>query len=151
MLAGLAFQVLTLLIFIVLALDFAIRTIGRIRELGQAALDPRHAKLRNAWHFKGFLIALSFATLCIFARCVYRVAEMSEGWNGYLINTQRYFIGLEGAVIIAGVLVLNLFHPGLCFREALDARRKHGKKGTKIQKRINSPDQSSDEDLRIEK
>ncbi|KAH6643617.1 RTA1 like protein-domain-containing protein [Boeremia exigua] len=120
MIAGLAFQVLTLFIFIVLALDFATRTIGRIRKLGQNALDPRHAKLRDSWQFKGFIIALSFATLCIFTRCVYRVAELSEGWNGHLIKTQRYFIGLEGAVIIVAVLSLNIFHPGLCFKGALD-------------------------------
>jgi hypothetical protein len=122
MIAGLAFQVVTLLIFIILALDFATRTIGRIRKLGQDALDPRHAKLRDSWQFKGFLIALSLSTLCVFTRCVYRVAELSEGWSGHLIKTQRYFIGLEGAVIVAAVLLLNFFHPGLCFREALDAR-----------------------------
>jgi hypothetical protein len=89
MLAGLAFQVATLLIFIILALDFASRTIGRIRRLGQGALDPRYAKLRNSWQFKGFIVALSFATLCVFTRCVYRVAELSEGWTGRLIETQR--------------------------------------------------------------
>ncbi|KAF2265332.1 RTA1-domain-containing protein [Lojkania enalia] len=118
MIAGLAAQVVTLFIFISLCTDFSIRTMRRIKQLGaEGALDPTHAKLRASWSFKGFLIALSFATLCIFTRCVYRVAELSEGWNGHLIKTQKYFIGLEGAVIVAGVLALNAFHPGLCFRE----------------------------------
>lgn len=123
MIAGLAVQVFTMFVFIVLALDFAIRTIRRTSRLGvESALDPRHAKLRNSWVFQGFLIALSFSTLCIFTRCVYRVAELSEGWDGHLIKTQKYFIGLEGAVVVAAVLVLNVFHPGFCFSEALDAR-----------------------------
>lgn len=123
MIAGLAVQVFTLFIFILLSLDFTIRMVRRIRELGaQSALDPTHAKLRSSWAFKGFLTALSLATLCIFTRSVYRVAELSEGWNGHLIKTQKYFIGLEGAIIGVAVLALNAFHPGLCFREGYDAK-----------------------------
>jgi len=121
MLAGLCFQVFTLLIFIILACDFALKTWRRITTLGkEEALDPRHDKLRRSRRFKGFLVALTFATLCIFTRCVYRVAELSEGWSGHLIQTQKYFIGLEGAVVVAAVLALNAFHPGFCFREAYD-------------------------------
>ncbi|KAF2843217.1 RTA1-domain-containing protein [Patellaria atrata CBS 101060] len=124
MIAGLAFQVATLFVFILLSCDFAVRTHGRIRSLGRAqALDPAHAKLRDSWAFKGFLVSLALSTLCIFTRSVYRVAELSEGWNGHLINTQRYFIGLEGACVIAAVLVLNAFHPGLCFKEGDTAER----------------------------
>jgi hypothetical protein len=121
MIAGLSVQVFTLLIFILLALDFSLKTLRRIRALGsQGALDPAHSKLRQSRAFQGFLAALSFATLCIFTRSVYRVAELSEGWNGHLIKTQRYFIGLEGAIVGAAVLALNAFHPGLCFREGYD-------------------------------
>jgi len=122
MIAGLTVQVFTLLIFILLAADFAWRTFRRTRTLGaEGALDPTHGRLRSSWAFKGFLWALSFATLCIFTRSVYRVAELSEGWNGRLIKTQSYFIGLEGAIVGLGVLALNAFHPGLCFREGYDS------------------------------
>jgi hypothetical protein len=153
MVAGLAFQVLTLLIFIILAFDFAIRTVNRIRRLGQDALDPRHAKLRKSWQFKGFLVALSFSTLCIFTRSIYRVAELSEGWTGHLIETERYFIGLEGAVVVAAVLALNLFHPGLCFRGALDAKTESKKQGDRTwfgRKTSFNSEQNRDEDLKEE-
>jgi hypothetical protein len=131
MIAGLSVQVVTLFIFIGLAIDFTLRTMKRHRELGEAALDPTHAKLRASWAFKGFLVALCFATVCIFTRSVYRVAELSEGWTGHLILTQRYFIGLEGAIVGAAVLALNAFHPGLCFREGYvkEQRREGGKMG----------------------
>ncbi|KAH3962333.1 hypothetical protein HBI80_034600 [Parastagonospora nodorum] len=119
MVAGLAFQVFTMLTFIILALDFAIRTLGRIRQLGSAnALDPRHAALRKSWAFKGFLTVLSLATLLIFTRCVFRVAELSHGWHGPLIQKQHYFIGLESAIVCVAVLLLNLFHPSICFGES---------------------------------
>jgi hypothetical protein len=129
MLAGLAFQVVTLAIFIALSSDFAFKTWRRVSELGkEQALDPQHAKLRDSRRFRGFLVALTFCTLCIFTRSVYRVAELSEGWTGHLISTQRYFIGLEGAIVAAGVLSLNAFHPGFCFQEGYEQRTWFGKK-----------------------
>ena len=88
--------------------------------MGDDAFDPRHAALRKSWQFRGFLVALTLSTLLIFTRCVYRVAELSEGWDGHLIKIESYFIGLEGAIILAAVYLLNLFHPGFCFKEALD-------------------------------
>lgn len=126
MVAGLAFQVATLLVFIVLATDFGLRTLRRYNNLSEDAFDSSHAALRQSKRFKGFLIALAFATLCIFTRSVYRVAELSEGWTGHLIMTQKYFIGLEGAIVSAAVLALNAFHPGICFREGDTARKAFG-------------------------
>lgn len=96
--------------------------------MGNDALDPSHAKLRGSWAFKGFLMALVLATICIFIRSVYRVAELGEGWEGHLIKTQHLFIWLEGFMVILAVLSLNLFHPGFCFREGYVSKwRKVGK------------------------
>ena len=122
MIAGLAFQVATLLAFILLAMDFAWRTHRGRTRLGQVLPGPQRGNLGRSWAFKAFLVALSLSTLCIFTRCVFRVAELSQGWDGHLANTQKYFIGLEGAIIVASVLLLNLFHPGFCFKGAMEAR-----------------------------
>lgn len=99
-----------------LSVDFAISTFTRYRKLGASAFDESNHQLRSSKRFRGFLVALAFATLCIFTRSVYRVAELSEGWSGKLIKTQRYFIGLEGAVVSAAVFALNIYHPGWTFR-----------------------------------
>ncbi|KAI9748472.1 MAG: hypothetical protein M1835_001782 [Candelina submexicana] len=125
MVAGLSFQVATLFAFILLCADFGIRTLQRMRKLGAAqALDPTHAKLRASRAFRGFLVALALATLCIFIRSVYRLAELSEGWRGALMKNQALFIGLEGVMVIVAVLVLNAFHPGICFREGYIKKKK---------------------------
>jgi hypothetical protein len=119
MIAGLSVQVCTLLIFVLLALEFAIRTVRRTRQIGVlGALDCEHANLRKSWQFKGFLVALSMSTLCIFTRCVYRVAELSHGWEGHLMKDQNLFIGFEGSIILVAVLLFNLFSPGFCFKES---------------------------------
>ena len=99
--------------------------------MGDAATDPAHAKLRASWTFRAFLGALALATLCIFIRSIYRVAELSEGWEGALIKNQKLFIGLEGAMVIVAVLSLNAFHPGLCFREGYEPKTKGSKSGRK--------------------
>ena len=117
MIAGLAFQVFTLLIFMCLSLDFALRTLKRAKSMGDEAFDPVHSRLRQSWSFKAFLIALSISTVCIFIRSVYRVVELSEGWSGALIKNQTLFMILEGMMVIIAVLLLNVFHPGLCFGE----------------------------------
>lgn len=132
MVAGLAFQVATLFIFIILCTDFALRTLKRMRQMGNAATDPAHAKLRASWTFRAFLCALALATLCIFIRSIYRVAELSEGWEGALIKNQKLFIGLEGAMVIVAVLSLNAFHPGLCFREGYTPKIKENKSVRKL-------------------
>jgi len=124
MIAGLAFQVLTLLIFIICCTDFALRTHRRYRQLGAAAFDQDVAaqKLRGSLLFKGFLAALTIATIGIFWRSVYRVAELSRGWDGPLMYKQNLFIGFEGVMVVVACLVLNVFHPSLCFRELMDGK-----------------------------
>lgn len=120
MIAGLVFQVVTMTSFILLAVDFAFRTWRRTQDLGEAALEPRHSALRTSSRFRAFLIALAAATLLIFLRCVYRVAELSEGWHGPLMSNEPLFIALEGAVIVASVALLIVFNPGHCFKEGYE-------------------------------
>jgi RTA1 like protein len=120
MLPGLASQVFILVIFILLLLDFARKAFRQVETIGKGkALNSRHQELRQSSRFRGFLIALSFATLCIITRSVYHVVELVEGWNGRLIKVQRCFIELEGPIVAAGVLALNAFHLGFCFHETV--------------------------------
>lgn len=123
MVAGLALQVFTLLLFQILVLDFVYTTLKRMNAMGEAALDPTHRKLRESLKFRLFLAALAVSTFCIFVRSIYRVAELSEGWEGALIKNERLFIGFEGAMVIVAVLLLNIFHPGWCFREGYTQRK----------------------------
>jgi hypothetical protein len=121
MVAGLAFQVATLLVFMVLCIDFAVRTRRRYTSMGEAAFDqnPIFVTLRGSWRFKGFIAALTLATICIFWRSVYRVAELGEGWTGNLIRRQWLFVGFEGVMVIVACFALNLFNPAFAFKEAM--------------------------------
>lgn len=122
MIAGLAFQVLTLLVFIIVSLDFALNAHRRYKSLGESAFDqsPAAQKLRGSKLFRGFLVALTLATICIFWRSVYRVAELSKGWNGPLMYRQDLFIGFEGVMVVVGCLALNAFHPSVCMKHVME-------------------------------
>jgi hypothetical protein len=121
MIAGLSLQVVTLLIFMILCADFALRTFKRYKSMGEDAFDqnPIFVQTRGTLRFKGFVAALTLATICIFWRSVYRVAELSEGWTGNLIRHQWLFLGFEGVMVIVACLALNIFNPAFAFKEAM--------------------------------
>ncbi|EGX50001.1 hypothetical protein TWF173_007649 [Orbilia oligospora] len=121
-LGGLAFQVFTMTFFMVLCGEFALRCWNR-RQM----FDERQRGLRESKRFKYFLYAMGAATIFIYVRCVYRVAELAKGWDGPLMTTETYFIVLEGSMVILACLCLNIFHPGICF-EASYASRSNGSK-----------------------
>ena len=100
--------------------------------MADAATDPTHSKLRASRIFQAFLCALALSTVCIFIRSIFRVAELSEGWEGALIKNQKLFIGLEGVMVTIAVLSLNAFHPGLCFREGYTPKSRGHKSGRKF-------------------
>ncbi|KAI1403184.1 RTA1-domain-containing protein [Hypoxylon fuscum] len=125
MIAGLAFQVFTLLVFMLLCGDFLLHMQRRRRTLGSAAAldqDPALVAVRRSPMFQGFLGALALSTVCIFWRSVFRVAELSHGWTGALMARQDLFVGFEGVMITVAVWALNIFHPSLCFGEMMDRK-----------------------------
>ncbi|KAF7559489.1 hypothetical protein G7046_g4660 [Stylonectria norvegica] len=123
MIAGLAFQVITIVAFSLVSLDFALRTVRRHRALGEAAFDqnPIAKHVRNSRVFKAFLGALGLATFCILWRSAFRVAELSEGWEGAIMGDQGMFVGFEGVLIVVAVVALLVFHPAFCMRALLEA------------------------------
>ncbi|KAM0275800.1 hypothetical protein ACHAQH_007381 [Verticillium albo-atrum] len=123
MLAGLIFQVVTMLVFMVVTADFALNTALRHRRLGaDHAFDqnPTIAAVRTSRRFHAFLTALALSFVCIFIRCVFRVAELSGGWTGPLMGRQDLFIAFESAMIATAVLLLNVLHPALVCRPLLE-------------------------------
>jgi hypothetical protein len=78
-------------------------------------LNPKHAELYNSRHFKIFLCSLALATVCIFIRSVFRVAELSGGFKGHLANNQISFMILDGVMVIIASFTLTVMHPGRGF------------------------------------
>lgn len=133
---GLSVQVASMTVFLTLWLYFLyeIYVKARANILGQShwnwksilrikerELDSqyrqKYAFLREGrrWCFRYFNLALTAAVLCVFVRCCYRVAELAQGWNGFLISHEWYFIILDALMMSIATLVLSIFHPGFAF------------------------------------
>ncbi|KAJ4353088.1 hypothetical protein N0V95_003683 [Ascochyta clinopodiicola] len=118
MIAGLISQVFTMALFMALWLDFGLRT-RQVRLAGglkwmQPAL---YETLRATRDFQDFQLSLFMATVLIFIRCIYRVAELWQGFGGHLANHEASFMLLEGPLIILAVAGMTVFHPGRVFGE----------------------------------
>ena len=112
MVAGVSWQVFSLLLFAGLCYEYCLR----VRRAFADDLNPGFEALRRTWRFKWFLRALALATLTIFVRSVFRCAELSQGFHGKLANQQVTYMILEGAMICIAVICLTAFHPGLVFK-----------------------------------
>lgn len=110
MLSGIVLQVITLLIFGVLSIDFAVRLSKSTKPFTIEAAD-----IRNNISFKLFIAGLALAFVTVFTRCVYRIAEMAGGWSNPIMQNQTEFIVLDSVMVMIATLALTVFHPGYCF------------------------------------
>lgn len=141
---GIVFQLAAITIYVALASEFLWhcfmeRPVGRHSAASddfasdeketaeQPAAEP-HVLTRR---LRLMIFGLSFSTLCIFVRSVYRAIELANGWTGRIITIQVYFSEfsavfarafkvltlstdvLDGAMIVLAMYTLNVFHPGL--------------------------------------
>lgn len=116
MIAGLISQVITMTLFLAIWGDFALRT-RRAKISGSLARTqpPLYESLRAKRSFNFLQWALFAATILIYIRCIYRVAELWDGFNGELANHESTFMIFEGPMIILAVAALTVFHPGRVF------------------------------------
>ncbi len=111
LIAGLSFQVFSLLLFSFCCAEFAYRL-----WKNPQSWSMEHSKLYESKLFKAFLYGLAVATMTIFIRSCFRVAELSGGFQGSLANNEISFMILEGAMIIIATSCLTFLHPGIAFR-----------------------------------
>lgn len=58
------------------------------------------------------LAGVAWATVMIYIRGIYRSVELSQGWSGYVITHEAYFIWLDGFVMVLCMAGLTVAYPG---------------------------------------
>lgn len=106
LLAGLAFQVFSFAMFILLLSLF----VWRCRKVASSKM-------------KQFFVAVFVATLAVYLRTCFRLAETAEGLLEYLSTHEAFFGCLEFLPIVVAVYVFIYWHPG----SWLGSRRSAGK------------------------
>ncbi|TFK26903.1 RTA1-domain-containing protein [Coprinopsis marcescibilis] len=123
MLGGIVFQLVVIVVYSVLGLEYFVRfiqdrPIGRTAStaLDEKALNPqglvKRDQVRLTRKIKMMLFALVFTTVLLFIRAIYRTLELAEGWEGRIIQTELYFDVLDGAMIVLAIFTFNVAHPG---------------------------------------
>ncbi|RAL13546.1 RTA1 domain-containing protein [Aspergillus homomorphus CBS 101889] len=98
LLGGLAYQVFAMTIFIVLAAVFLVRARVAMRDGG----------------YTRFCLVFALATLMVYLRTIFRLAETAEGLLSNLATHEVYFACLEFAPIALVALLFAVWHPGRC-------------------------------------
>ncbi|OOO09400.1 RTA-like protein [Aspergillus oryzae] len=111
MVAGIVFQMAAITAFAFCGIDFLVRC--RRPQL-RARFTPRMRLL---------VLATTFSVVCIYVRSIYRTIELLEGWSGYLITREWFFIGLDGIPMVLAVVVFNIFHPYWLLPREKEARK----------------------------
>ncbi|KAJ5736569.1 RTA1 domain protein [Penicillium malachiteum] len=106
MIAGLAFQVASLLLFMVLATEFIFSVHKNSKER-----NDKFTGLREQRKWKMFLYCLGLATVTIFIRSTFRVAELQGGFSSSLANNQVDLMVLESSMVSIACICLTIGHP----------------------------------------
>lgn len=118
LLAGLVFQAVTFLVFIVLLTLFVWR--ARLAAFQVAG--------------KAFYTSLYVAVLFIYMRICFRLAETAQGLEGELQSHEVYFGTLEFMPVVIALALLAVWHPGRCIRRGNDilGQRKRSKEEARL-------------------
>jgi hypothetical protein len=172
MLTGLSCQVASLVLFATCCAEFAFRVYCFARTPGYSYNNgapplptrptstppssirsgaPLSKSLPQTSLFRAFLAGLFIATLTIFIRSCFRIAELSGGFHGPLANNEVSFMVLEGGMVALACLALTILHPGVCFqgdwRAANFKLRKQKSPVNCIGKRMSRIESYNDEEL----
>ncbi|KAL8735525.1 MAG: hypothetical protein Q9166_000693 [cf. Caloplaca sp. 2 TL-2023] len=112
MIVGIVFQLAANLVFAGLFASVVAKTYKKgkgILNTDELAISQSHATTTK--RLRILVAATTISTLALIVRGIYRSIELIQGWRGYLITTERYFIGLDGALMVIAVAVFVVANP----------------------------------------
>lgn len=116
LMVGLAIQVASFFVFLILLGDFLRRS--------KKVLWNGHGEMGGK---RGFIVVFVTATLLVYLRTCFRLAEVSEGVTSYLFTHEAFFACLEFAPIAGAMFLFNIWHPGRCLNvDVAEVGRRRG-------------------------
>jgi uncharacterized membrane protein YhaH (DUF805 family) len=108
MVGGIVFQMASMTVFVLLLAIVLLR----LRRRGKEGSFSQH---EGGIHRVIAALLLSITT--IYIRSIYRTIELVQGWNGFLITHERFFIALDAAMMTIAVIVFNIFDPAVLLND----------------------------------
>lgn len=119
MLAGIVIQLVAVILYTILGIEFTVRyTLDRPARSTVEGEQYKHTGWETVsrgvvW----MLVGLANATLFMIIRSIYRTIELTDGWNGKIITTEKWFNWFDGMPIAVAMFSFNFFHPGYLLRD----------------------------------
>lgn len=85
--------------------------------------------------YRLFVAAIIICDIAIVLRSIYRVIELAQGWDGYLITTEPWFYGFDTAPMFICTAIWIVGHPGITLGQKLarsDLREKRNGEGASV-------------------
>lgn len=79
--------------------------------------NQKFADIRQRKLMSWYPLAISVAVILVYIRCIYRVVELSEGFNGWLMRREWPLMVLDSMMMALAAIVLTPFHPVFTFGE----------------------------------
>ncbi|KAK6454528.1 putative transporter or flippase transmembrane protein [Scheffersomyces xylosifermentans] len=73
--------------------------------------NQKYVSIRARKLFSWFPLVMTISVIVIYIRCVYRLAELAQGYRGYLITHEVYLMVLDALMIAIVALIFVPFHP----------------------------------------
>lgn len=117
MIGGLAFQVLTMTIFQYLWFTFLFRIHKSYKQHGDSNFNPDFVHIRERGLFLqlSFFVAITATFFLVYVRSIYRLIEMSYGFDSALATNEIYFMLLEALPMSLACAIMTVVHPGLIY------------------------------------
>lgn len=155
MIAGISLQLLSMTLFVVFWCDMLFKacfradpnfkfSLGRCmhlllntakgrqyRQQLEPFYDPAFADVRRGYLFGYLPLAISSSVLFVYIRCAYRVAELSQGWTGFLITHEQFIMTLDALMVFLACVLCVPFYPSQIFGSAISwqvmkVQKRHG-------------------------
>lgn len=119
MLADIIIQLAAVTLFDLLSFEFTIRfALGRPARKGIAQTKPCYVGWEQlARGVPLILLGLAIASVFILVWSIYRTTELTDGWNGTITSTEKWFNWFDGAAILVAMFTFNILHPGYLIRD----------------------------------
>jgi len=115
MVLGIIIQLIAMTLYVAVAAEFftryyldkPFRAPATHHSSSTSAIRPRVSR-----NITQILIGMIIATSLLFIRCIYRTAELLDGFRGPIQTNQTLFDVLDPTPILLGLVALNVFNPG---------------------------------------
>lgn len=95
------------------------------RNVLESFYNPKYSSIRGRKLLNYYPLGITVATIAIYIRCVYRVVELAQGWDGFLIGHEVYLMTLDASMVAICGLVFVPFHPYFVFGKENVLKVKH--------------------------